>query len=103
MARDREPSFLRRDGRLEYAALPLVANANLLGVLSVQPGSEARPVGDEEQTLREIAAAAASWLDRELRATRAELRATRGDAVHEATLRLLAETDADRIAESAAD
>ncbi len=102
VARDREPSFLRRDGRLEYAALPLVANANLLGVLSVQPGSEARPVGDEEQTLREIAAAAASWLDRELRATRAELRATRGDAVHEATLRLLAETDADRIAESVA-
>jgi len=102
VARDREPIFLRSEGRLDYAALPLLANAKLLGVLSVQPGSEARGEGDEEQALREIAAAAATLLDRELRAERAETRATRGDAVHEATLRLLAESDADRIAESAA-
>ncbi|MCX5738631.1 MAG: GAF domain-containing protein [Proteobacteria bacterium] len=102
VARDREPRFLRSEGRLDYAALPLIANAKLLGVLSVQPGSEARALGDEEQALREIAAAAATLLDRELRAERAETRATRGDAVHEATLRLLAESDADRIAETAA-
>ena len=102
VARDREPIFLRSEGRLDYAALPLVANAKLLGVLSVQPGSDARAEGDEEQALREIAAAAATLLDGEMRAERAETRATRGDAVHEATLRLLAESDADRIAASAA-
>jgi len=68
VARDREPCFLRTAGRLDYAALPLVANAKLLGVLSVQPGSEARVAGNEEQALREIATAAATLLDRELRA-----------------------------------
>ncbi len=101
VARDREPRFLRSDGRLDYAALPLVADAKLLGVLSVQPGREASVTDDEAQALREIATAAATWLGRALRAERAEMRATRGDAVHEATLRLLAETDVDRIAESA--
>ncbi|MBS1105290.1 MAG: hypothetical protein H6Q91_792 [Deltaproteobacteria bacterium] len=102
VAHDREPIFLRRGDRLAYAALPLLAGAKLLGVLSVQPGSDAPESGDEEDTLREVAAAAASGLDRELRAERAEMRATRGEAVHEATLRLLAERDADRIAESVA-
>ena len=102
VAREREPIFLRRDDRLAYAALPLVAGAKLLGVLSVQPGGDAPESGDEEDALREVAAAAASGLDRELRAERAETRATRGEAVHEATLRLLAESDPDRIAESVA-
>ena len=40
--RDREPIFLRRGDRLAYAALPLLAGAKLLGVLSVQPGGDAR-------------------------------------------------------------
>ena len=102
VARDREPIFLRRGDRLAYAALPLLAGTKLLGVLAVQPGSDAPESGDEEDALREIAAAAASELDRELRAERAETRATRGEAVHEATLRLLAENDPDRIAESVA-
>jgi hypothetical protein len=102
VAREREPIFLRRNERLAYAALPLVAGARLLGVLSVQPGGDAPESGDEEDALRDVAAAAASGLDRELRAERAETRATRGEAVHEATLRLLAESDPDRIAESVA-
>jgi GAF domain-containing protein len=102
VARDREPIFLRRGDRLAYAALPLLAGAKLLGVLSVQPGGDATESGDEEDALREIAAAAASGLDRELRTERAEMRATRGEAVHEATLRLLTESDPDRIAESVA-
>ncbi len=102
VAREREPIFLLRHDRLAYAALPLVSGAKLLGVLSVQPGGEAPQSGDEEDALREVAAAAASGLDRELRAERAETRATRGEAVHEATLRLLGASDADGIAESVA-
>jgi GAF domain-containing protein len=101
VARDRQAVFLRQGERLDYAALPLCAGSKLLGVLAVQPGSEA-PDSNEEQALREFADAAAALLDRELRAERAEARATMGDAVHEASLRLLAETDPDRIAESVA-
>jgi signal transduction protein with GAF and PtsI domain len=102
VASDREPVFLRRGDRLDYAALPLLAGPNLLGVLAVQPGADAPERGDEADALREIAGAAAALLDRELRAERAEARATRGEAVHEATLRLFAEADPDRIAESVA-
>ena len=101
-ARDREPVFLFSEGRLDYAALPLTARAKLLGVLCVQSGHDVENPGDAELALSEIATAASALLDRELRAERAEARATRGDAVHEAALRLFAERDPARIAESAA-
>jgi GAF domain-containing protein len=102
VARERTPVFLRCEGRLDYAALPLLAGPTLLGVLTVQPGAEAPEHGDDAPALQEIAAAAAAMLDRDVRAERAEARATRGEAVHEATLRLFAESDPDRVAESVA-
>lgn len=101
-ARDREPAFLFSEGRLDYAALPLTARSKLLGVLCVQSGRDAQGHGDAELALSEIATAASALLDRELRAERAEARATRGDAVHEASLRLIAERDPATIAEIAA-
>jgi len=94
VARSREPSFLRgTDGALAYAALPLVAGDALAGVLSIQAGSEAPRGRGVEETLLEIAAAAAEELADARREARISARATQMGAINEMGIRMISETD----------
>jgi diguanylate cyclase (GGDEF)-like protein len=94
VAQSRAAAFLRGpDGRIAYAALPLLAGAQLLGVLAVQAGPGAARGGSDEraleETLREIAAAAADEIADAERETRLAARATRMNAINETGIRLV--------------
>jgi GAF domain-containing protein len=94
VARSREPSFLRgSDGGLAYAALPLVAGEVLAGVLSVQVGGAAPRGRGVEETLLEIAAAAAEEIADARREARMAARATQLGAINEMGIRMISETD----------
>jgi len=94
VAQTREPAFLRRaDGSLAYAALPLVAGDELAGVLSIQTGSEAPRGRAAEETLLEIAAAAAEEIAALQREVRLQTRATKIAAINEAGIRMISVTD----------
>jgi GAF domain-containing protein len=98
----REPAFLRRpDGSLAFAALPLVTADGLAGLLSVQAGSQ--PAGAAsgragEETLLEIAAAAADEIAKASREARISARATQVAAINEAGLRMISARDPAEVA-----
>jgi GGDEF domain-containing protein len=94
-ARDREAVFLSRDGALAYAALPLVHEGALFGVLALQMGGTAV---DSEPALRAFASFAARELSRIEALAAARDRADRADALREAALRIVAAPDVDRAA-----
>jgi GAF domain-containing protein len=91
VARTRAPAFLRgQEGGLTYAALPLLAGSALVGVLSVQCGSEGLRDGRAlEETLLEVAAAAAEEIAQAEREARMVARATKAGAINEAGIRLV--------------
>jgi GAF domain-containing protein len=91
--------FVPRDGRLAYAALPLLDGPTLIGVLSIQLGADA---ATDEAALRALADGAARALARDRALADIRRRAERAEVVHEAALRLLAERDPDRLAEQLA-
>jgi GAF domain-containing protein len=94
VAQRRQPVFLRgADGALAYAALPLVAGDALAGVLAVQSGPDAAPGRALEETLLEIAAAAAEEIAAAQREARVAARATKAGAITETGLRMIAATD----------
>ena len=101
-AKTRTPSFLHRaDGKLAYAALPLLAGDALTGVLSVQTGAEP----PEEGMLVEMAAAAAEEISDAEREARITSRATKMGAINEMGIRMVSERDTNevlRLATSAA-
>ena len=93
-ARTRQPSFLRNsDGALAYAALPLVSDDRLTGVLALQAGPEAPGSRDAEAALLEIAAAAADEIDTLRREERVQTRATKLAAINEAGIRMMSIDD----------
>ncbi|MBW2715399.1 MAG: GAF domain-containing protein [Deltaproteobacteria bacterium] len=93
-ARNREPAILRSsNGALAYAALPLIAGDHLFGVLSVQGGDEAAGGRAAEETLLEIAAAAAEEIAHVEREANMTARANKTGALNEAGIRMISATD----------
>ena len=93
-ARTREPAILRSSkGALAYAALPLIAGDTLFGVLSIQGGNEAASGRAAEETLLEIAAAAAEEIAHVKREASITSRATKTGALNEAGIRMISTTD----------
>jgi diguanylate cyclase (GGDEF)-like protein len=90
-ARDRTPVILREEGRIAYAALPLLAGDRLLGVLSVQaaPDPDGREDRALEEMLLEVAAAVADEIGDAERETRLATRATQMNAINETGIRLI--------------
>jgi len=94
VAQTREPAFLRQpDGAIAYAALPLLAEGRLAGVLSIQSGAAPPRGRTAEETLLEIAACAANELADAEREARMTARATVASAVNEAGIRMISTTD----------
>jgi GAF domain-containing protein len=90
VARTRSPALLHGpDGRLAYAALPLVAGDVLKGVLSVQSGAEAA----DPEMLQAMAAVAAEEIADAEREARLSIRATKVDAINEMGIRMVSERD----------
>lgn len=98
-AHERDAVFLKRDGALAYAALPLLHEGALLGVLTLQMGGAAP---DGETLLRRFAACAARELARGTALAEARERADRAEALREAALRVIAAPDVDRVAQELA-
>jgi GAF domain-containing protein len=94
VAHSRRPAFLRGDGgTLAYVALPLLAGERLMGVLSVQAGADAPSGRAIEETLLEMAAAAADGIAQSDREARMNTRATRMSAINETGIRMLSTTE----------
>jgi GAF domain-containing protein len=94
VAQSHQPAFLRGEAdALTYAALPLLAGQELVGVLAVQAGSESQALGGSArslgETLLEISAAAAEAIAQAAREARMSARATKASAINEAGVRLV--------------
>jgi GAF domain-containing protein len=93
-AASRQPVWLRGDdGALAYAALPLLAGGELLGILCVQVGGARTAVRGAEETFLEISAAVADEIAQSEREARMHARATRESAINEAGIRMVSATD----------
>jgi diguanylate cyclase (GGDEF)-like protein len=93
------PAVLRReDGRLGYAALPLIAGSQLVGLLSVQAGSDTEQSRNLLENWQEIAAAAAETIARTDRETRMATRAERINAINETSIRMLSCNEPNEVA-----
>jgi GAF domain-containing protein len=104
-AQSRTPAFLRdTDGALAYSALPLIAGELMVGVLTLQGGDDtAHRAGMRlgralEETLLEIAAAAADEIAQARREARMSIRATKASAINEAGIRLISARDTNEVA-----
>jgi len=103
VAAAREAAFLHgQQGDLTYAAIPLLAGSDLVGVLSVQAGPDAAALGGRgralEETLLEIAAATADEIAQAAREARMSARATKVSAINEAGIRLVSARDLAEVA-----
>ena len=93
-ARTREPVILKGpEGRLAYAALPLLAGGDLVGLISVQAGEVVPPGRGLEEALLEMAAAAAEAIAQAEREARMLARNTKVTAINEAGIRLVSTRD----------
>jgi len=103
VARTGEPILLRDAvGQLRYAALPLLFDSRVEGVLAVQVGRIDGDADELEANLTEVAEVIAEGVARTRRETRATAHALRVSAAHEAGMRLVGQPDPDQIAQSAA-
>ncbi|MFP8879587.1 MAG: GAF domain-containing protein [Myxococcota bacterium] len=94
VARTREAMILKSsDGALAYGALPLLAGETLAGVLTVQGGDRAPRGRAMEETLLEIAAAAAEEIVRAKRAAIMSSRATQLSAINETGIKMISTED----------
>jgi diguanylate cyclase (GGDEF)-like protein len=94
VAQSREPAFLRLpDGAIAYAALPLLDDGELAGVLSIQSGAQPPSGRAVEETLLEIAACAAERIVDAEREARMAARASAAGAINEAGIRMISTTD----------
>jgi diguanylate cyclase (GGDEF)-like protein len=97
--RQQRPSLLRHeDGRLGYAALPLLAGSQLVGLLSIQAGSQVEQSHGLLESWQEIAAAAAETIARTNREARLATRAERINAINETSIRMLSCTEPNEVA-----
>ncbi|MCP3986874.1 MAG: GAF domain-containing protein [bacterium] len=89
-ARSRQPMMLHgADGCLAYAALPLLAGGELVGLLAVQAGAPVPRSRSLEEALLEMAAAAAEAVAQAEREARMSSHATKVTAINEAGIRLI--------------
>lgn len=86
------------DGRLGYAALPLLAGTQLVGLLSVQAGRQAEQSKRTPENWQEIAAAAAETIARTDREARLATRAERINAINETSIRMLSCSEPNEVA-----
>ena len=92
-------SVLRReDGKIGYAAIPLIAGSQLVGLLSIQAGSAAEQSRGTLESWQEIAAAAADAIARTDREARMASRAARINAINETSIRMLSCTEPAEVA-----
>ena len=97
--RQQSPVLLRHeDDRLGYAALPLLAGNQLIGLLSIQAGSQAEQSRRTLESWQEIAAAAAETIARTNREARMATRAERINAINETSIRMLSCTEPNEVA-----
>jgi len=82
---------------IAYAALPLIAGERMMGVLSVQAGSELARGRAIEETLLEIAAAAAQGIAQADREARMAARATRVSAINETGIRMVSASETNEV------
>jgi diguanylate cyclase (GGDEF)-like protein len=86
------------DGRIGYAALPLLAGNQLVGLLSIQAGRDTERSHRSLENWQEIAAAAAETIARTNRETRMATRAERINAINETSIRMLSCTEPNEVA-----
>ena len=88
--RHQRPALLRhKDGRIGYAALPLIAGKQLVGLLSLQAGATSEQKRGTLESWQEIAAAAADAIARSDKEARMATQAERVNAINEASIRML--------------
>jgi len=93
------PAVLRHEnGRIGYAALPLLAGSQLVGLLSIQSGSQSEQSSRTLENWQEIAAAAAETIARTNREARLATRAERINAINETSIRMLSCTEPNEVA-----
>jgi GAF domain-containing protein len=92
-AASRRPTFLEAAGGLAYAALPLLVDERLVGLLAVQAGSDAPRGRAAQESLLEIAAATADAIAQAEREARMSARATKVGAINEMGIKMLSATD----------
>jgi len=86
------------DGRIGYAALPLVAGRQLVGLLSLQTGRRGEQSHGTLESWQEIAVAAADTIARSDREARMASRAERVNAINETSIRMLSCTEPNEVA-----
>ncbi|MCP5043520.1 MAG: GAF domain-containing protein [bacterium] len=102
VARSGRPEILRGDDNaLAYACLPLVAGEVMVGILSVQAGTNPPRGRAAEEILLEMAAAMAEGIARDAREARMAVRATRAGAINEAGVRMISADDVNDVARMA--
>ena len=88
--RHQRPALLRhKDGRIGYAALPLIAGKQLVGLLSLQAGATSEQKRGTLESWQEIAAAAADAIARSDKEARMATQAERVNVINEASIRML--------------
>jgi GAF domain-containing protein len=98
VARTRQPSFLHADdGSVAYVSLPLLAGTHLVGVLSIQTGARPPRGRAAEETLLELAAAAADGIAQSERETRMAMRANRINAINETGIRMISSKELNEV------
>ncbi|MAG29338.1 MAG: hypothetical protein CL908_00400 [Deltaproteobacteria bacterium] len=85
-------------GHIGYAALPLLAGAQLVGLLSIQAGNRGEQSRGALDSWQEIAAAAAETLARSDREARMASRAERTNAISETSIRMLSCNEPNEVA-----
>ena len=97
--KNQTPNVLHHeDGRLGYAAIPLLAGHQLIGLLSIQAGTDCESSRSALERWQEIAAAAAETIARTDREARLATRAERINAINETSIRMLSCTEANEVA-----
>ncbi len=97
--RTETPAVLRREnGDIGYAAIPLIAGSQLVGLLSIQAGSATEQTRGTLESWQEIAAAAADAIARTDREARMASRAARINAINETSIRMLSCTEPAEVA-----
>ncbi|MGB0620926.1 MAG: GAF domain-containing protein [Myxococcota bacterium] len=97
--RTQRPAVLRHpDGRIGYAALPLLAGSQLVGLLSLQSGTSGSQHRGTLESWQEIAAAAADAIAASDKEARMASQAERINAINETSIRMLSCTEPNEVA-----
>lgn len=97
--RNQRAAVLRHeDGRIGYAALPLLAGSHLVGLLSLQSGTAGEQNRGTLESWQEIAAAAADTIAASDKEARMASQAERINAINETSIRMLSCTEPNEVA-----